>query len=123
MPSFFQFTPKKILRIILLAIFPWLPSYLFEKTDFYFHLTHQPDWYYQLSGERLLVDLGCFALGGIIAAYLLRPRWAILQISLNALIVWVLFYVACPTYAPGESGSRNVTIRDPMGWWGSDWQE
>ncbi len=101
MPSFFQFTPKKILRIILLAIFPWLPPYLFEKTDFYFHLTHQPDWYYQLSGERLLVDLGCFALGGIIAAYLLRPRWAILQISLNALIVWVLFYVACPTYAPG----------------------
>ena len=101
MKSFLRLTSKNILRIILLAIFPWLPPYLFEKTDFYFHLTHQPDWYYQLSGERLLVDLGCFAIGGIIAAYLLRPRWAILQISLNALIVWVLFYVACPTYAPG----------------------
>ncbi len=101
MTNFSRFTPKNVFRAILLATFPWLPPYLFEKTDFYFHLTHQPDWYYQLSGDRLLVDLGCFALGGILAAYLLRPRWAIVQVFLSAVIVWTLFYVACPTYAPG----------------------
>jgi hypothetical protein len=101
MTDFFRFTPKNILRAVLIAIFPWLPPYIFEKTDFYFHLTHQPDWYYQLSGDRLLVDLASFAVWGIVAAYLLRPRWALVQIALSALLVWVLFYVACPTYAPG----------------------
>jgi hypothetical protein len=101
MKNLFPFTPKNIFRAILIAIFPWLPPYLFEKTDFYFHLTHQPDWYYNLSGNRLLVDLASFAVWGIVVAYLLRPRWAITQIGLNALLVWVLFYVACPIYGPG----------------------
>jgi hypothetical protein len=101
MTDFFRFTPKNMLRAILIAIFPWLPPYLFEKTDFYFHLTRQPDWYYQFSGDRLLVDLASFAVWGIMAAYLLRPRWAFVQIAISALLVWVLFYVACPTYAPG----------------------
>jgi len=99
--NFFPITPKNILRVILLVIFPWLPPYLFEKTDFYFHLTHQVDWYYNLSGNRLLVDMASFAVWGIVVAYLLRPRWAIVQIALNALLVWVLFYVACPVYGPG----------------------
>jgi hypothetical protein len=101
MTSFFNLTSKNILRVILLAIFPWLPPYLFEKTDFYFHLTHNPDWYYSLSGGRLFVDLASFAVWGIVVAYLLRPRWAVVQIALNALLVWVLFYVACPIYGPG----------------------
>jgi hypothetical protein len=101
MTSFFQITSKNILRVILLAIFPWLPPYLFEKTDFYFHLTHNPDWYYNLSGNRLFVDLASFAVWGIAVAYLLRPRWGVVQIALNALLIWVLFYVACPVYGPG----------------------
>src|SRR5438128_4142322 len=101
MKSFLRLTSKNILRIILLAIFPWLPPYLFEKTDFYFHLTHNPDWYYNLSGYRLFVDLASFAVWGIVAAYLLRPRWAILHIALSALLVWGVFYVACPIYGPG----------------------
>src|SRR5438445_10727948 len=120
--NFFPITPKNILRVILLVIFPWLPPYLFEKTDFYFHLTHQVDWYYNLSGNRLLVDMASFAVWGIVVAYLLRPRWAIVQIALNALLVWVLFYVACPVYGPGESGSQNATMRDQMVLWGSDSQ-
>ncbi len=99
--NFFPITPKNILRVILLVIFPWLPPYLFEKTDFYFHLTHQVDWYYNLSGNRLLVDMASFAVWGIVVAFLLRPRWAIVQIALNALLVWVLFYVACPVYGLG----------------------
>src|SRR5260370_21246682 len=101
MTDFIGLTPRKIIRVILLLLFPWLPPYLFEKTDFYFHLTHQPDWYYNLSGNRLLVDLASFALWGIVAAFLLRPRWAVVQIALNALLVWVLFYVACPIYGLG----------------------
>jgi hypothetical protein len=101
MTDFFKFTPRNILLAILSAIFPWLPPVLFEKVDFYFHLAHQPDSYYALSGDRLLVDLASFAIWGIVAAYLLRPRWGIIQIALNALLVWVLFYVACPIYGPG----------------------
>lgn len=101
MTDLFRFTPKNILRAIPIAIFPWLPPYLFEKTDFYFHLTHQPDWYYNLSGYRLFVDIASFAVWGIVVAYLLRPRWAIVQIALNAFLIWVLFYLACPIYGPG----------------------
>src|SRR6266480_4097310 len=101
MTDFFGLTLRKIIRSIVLLVFPWLPPYLFEKTDFYFHLMHNPDWYYNLSGIRLLVDLASFAVWGIVVAYLLRPRWAVVQIALNALLVWVLFYVACPVYGPG----------------------
>jgi hypothetical protein len=101
MSNLFRFTPKNLLRVTLFAVFPWLPPVLFEKIDFYFHLTHNPDWYYNLSGYRLLVDLASFAVWGIVAAYLLRPRWALVQIALNSLLVWILFYVACPVYGPG----------------------
>ncbi len=95
------FTRKNILRLVLSAIFPWLPPVLFEKIDFSFHLNHQPALYYDLTGYRLPVDMASFALGGIIAAYLWRPRWATLQIALNAIIVGSLFYAACPVYGPG----------------------
>src|SRR6266699_552185 len=101
MTDFFGLMLRKIIRGIVLLVFPWLPPYLFEKTDFYFHLTHNPDWYYNLSGNRLLVDLASFAVWGIVVTYLLRPRWAVVQVALNALLVWVLFYVACPVYGPG----------------------
>jgi hypothetical protein len=96
-----RLTPGNILRVILSCLLPWLPPVLFEKIDFMFHLNHQIDWYYNLSGNRFPVDIGSFALWGVLAAYLLRPRWALIQIGLNAILVWILLYVACPTYAPG----------------------
>ena len=119
MTDFSRFTPKNILRAVLLAIFPWIPPVLFEKTDFYFHLTHNPDWYYNLSGDRLLVDLVSFAVWGIVAAYLFRPRWALIQIGLNALLVWALFYVACPIYGPGGVWQPECYTADQMASWGS----
>ena len=100
MKNFLKFSPKNILLVTLSAIFPWLPPVLFEKIDFYFHLAHQPDSYYALSGDRLLVDLASFAVWGVVVAYLLRPRWALIQIALNALVVYILFYIACPIYGP-----------------------
>src|SRR5438309_11148937 len=101
MTDFSWFTPKNILRAALLAIFPWIPPVLFEKTDFYFHLTHDPDWYYNLSGYRLFVDLASFAVWGIVVAYLLRSRWAVVQIVLFSLLVWFLFYASCSVFGPG----------------------
>jgi hypothetical protein len=95
------FARGRILRVALSAVFPWLPPVLFEKIDFFFHLNHQAYWYGQLTGNRLPVDLASFALWGVLAAYLLRPRWAMIQIALNAILVWVLFYVECPIYSPG----------------------
>ena len=100
MKNFLKSSPKNILLVTLSAIFSWLPPVLFEKIDFYFHLAHQPDSYYALSGDRLLVDLASFAVWGVAVAYLMRPRWALIQIALNALLVYVLFYVACPIYGP-----------------------
>src|SRR5437016_13937547 len=104
MTDFSRSTPKNILRAVLLAIFPWIPPVLFEKTDFYFHLTHNPDWYYNLSRYRLFVDLASFAVWGIGVAYLLRPRWAVVQVGLNALRVCVLVYLACPCRRPRGAG-------------------
>src|SRR5947209_19931086 len=95
MTDFSRSTPKNILRAVLLAIFPWIPAVLFEQTAFYFHLTHNPDWYYNLSGYRLFVDLASFAVWGLVVASLLRPRWPAVRIAPNALLVWVLFYAAC----------------------------
>ena len=115
MKNFFKFSPKNILLATLSAIFPWLPPVLFEKIDFYFHLVHQPNSYYALSGDRLLVDLASFAVWGIVAAYLLRPRWAVIQIALNALLVWVLFYVACPIYGPGGVWQPECYVVGPDG--------
>lgn len=101
MPCFFELTIRNILRGIPLFVLPWLLPFLFEKIDFSFHLNHQPDLYYSLTGWRLPVDAASFALGGILVAYLLRPRWAVIQIGLNAILVATLFYIACPTYGPG----------------------
>jgi hypothetical protein len=101
MTDFPGLTLRRILRGISLLIFPWLPPFLFEKIDFSFHLNHQPALYYDLTGYRLPVDMASFALGGILAAYLLRPRWATVQIAINAILVGTLFYVACPVYGPG----------------------
>jgi hypothetical protein len=118
--SSLRITPGNIVKGILFALLPWLPVYLFEKLDFYYHLTRQVDLYFSLSGNRLLVDLAAFALAGILAAYRLRPRWALLQVLLSSILVWVLFYVACPTlngqsecYYPGPDqfvGFRFVGI-------------
>ena len=88
-------TPKTVLRTALVAIFPWLPAYLFERTDFWFGITGNGTWYYNLSGLRLEADVVSFALGGVLLAYLLRPRWALLQVLLSTVLIWVLFYVAC----------------------------
>src|SRR2546422_10842639 len=94
-------TPRIILRGILLAFFPWGPAYLFERADFWFGQTGNGYWYYQFSGTRLEADVVSFALGGILIAYLLRPRWAVVQVFLSAGLVYSLLYFACPTYPVG----------------------
>src|SRR6266496_3394048 len=96
-----RITRRNLLRIILLAIFPWLPAYLFERIDFYFGISGNIYWYYQLSGTRLEADVVSFALGGILVAYLLRPRWAVIQVFLSAALIWTLFYEACSTFRTG----------------------
>ncbi len=75
--------------------------YLFERANFWFGQTSNAFWYYEFSGYRLAADIVSFALGGILLAYLVRPRWAILQAFIGASLIYVLFYVACPTYAAG----------------------
>ncbi len=90
-----------VVRIVLLSIFPWFPAYLFERIDFYFGLSGNIYWYYQLSGTRLEADVVTFALGGILVAYLLRPRWAVIQVFLSAALIWTLFYEACSTFRTG----------------------
>src|SRR5213594_1801391 len=89
--SFVKLAP----RAILVAILPWLPAYLFERIDFWFGITGNGTWYYNLSGFRLEADVVSFALGGVLLAFLLRPRWALLQVFLSAILIWVLFYVTC----------------------------
>ncbi len=98
MSRFPRLTAENIPRIILAAIFPWLPAYLFERTDFWFGVTLNGTWYYNLSGTRLEADVVSFALGGVLLAYLLRPRWALFQVFLSTVLIWVLFYLACPTF-------------------------
>ncbi len=94
-------TPRNILRGALLAFFPWAPAYLFERANFWFGQTNNGYWYYQFSQTRLEAYVVSFALGGILVAYLLRPRWAVIQVFLSALLIYVLFYLACPTYLAG----------------------
>src|SRR5690348_10505533 len=98
MITFPKITRRNTLRIVLLAIFPWFPAFLFERIDFYLGIIGNGYWYYQLSGPRLEADVVSFALGGILVAYLLRPRWAVLQVFLSAALVWTLFYAACSTF-------------------------
>jgi len=94
-------TLRNILRGALLAIFPWAPAYLFERANFWFGQTNNGYWYYRFSTTRLEADVVSFALGGILVAYLLRPRWAVVQVFLSASLIYVLFYLACPTYLAG----------------------
>jgi len=94
-------TPRNILRVALLAFFPWAPAYLFERANFWFGQNNNVFWYYQFSGLRLEADVVSFALGGMLVAYLLRPRWAVIQVFVSAALVYVLFYLACPTYMAG----------------------
>jgi len=94
-------TTRNILHGVLLAFFPWAPAYLFERADFWFGQNNNVFWYYQFSGLRLEADVVSFALGGILVAYLLRPRWAVIQVFLNAVLIYVLLYLACPTYMAG----------------------
>ena len=58
-------------------------------------------WYGILTGPRLPLEIASFALGGIVLAYLIRPRWAILQVALASVVLWALFYEACPTFRMG----------------------
>ncbi len=98
MPNLPRLTPKNTLKGVVALSLPWLPAYLFERIDFWFGVTRNGTWYYNLSGLRMLVDVASFALGGILLAYLLRPRWAVVQVFSSAVLIWVLFYVACPTF-------------------------
>ncbi len=55
-------------------------------------------------------------------AYLLRPRWAMVQVFLSSIVIWVLYYVACETfrgpegllhsecYQPGPDGLAGVRL-------------
>src|SRR5213592_4472461 len=125
-----KITRRNIVRVIPLAILPWLPAYLFEKIDFYFGISGNSYWYYQLSGTRLEADVVSFALGGILVAYLLRPRWAMIQVFLSASLIWILFYEACSTfrtggllhsgcYQTGPDGARRLqTHSDDVQLWG-----
>ena len=92
---------RNLLRGALLAIFPWAPAYIFERANFWFGQTNNGYWYYRFSGTRLEADVVSFALGGILVAYLLRPRWAVVQVFLSASLIYVLFYLTCPTYMAG----------------------
>ena len=94
-------TRRDIIRGALLAFFPWAPAYLFERANFWFGQTNNGYWYYQFSQTRLEADVVSFALGGILVAYLLRPRWAVIQAFISASFIYVLFYLACPTYMAG----------------------
>jgi len=97
----FSLTRESILRGILVAVFPWAPAYFFERSNFYFGQTNNAFWYYQFSGYRIIADILSFALGGLLLAYLLRPRWAVAQVLLSSSIIYVLFYLTCPTYMAG----------------------
>jgi len=59
--------------------------------------------------------MASFAVWGVAVAYLLRPRWALVQIGLNALFVWALFYAACPIYGPGGVWQPECYISGPDG--------
>ena len=91
-------TRRNVVKGILLFVFPWFPAYLFERIDFYFGVSVSGALYYDLSGPRLEADVVSFALGGILIAYLLRPRWAVIQVFLSAALFWSQFYVFCPTF-------------------------
>ena len=98
MPSSPRILVKLALRAILVAILPWLPAYLFERVDFWFGITGNGRWYYNLSGYRLEADIVSFALGGLLLAYLVRPRWALLQVFLSSALVGILLFVACGSF-------------------------
>ena len=91
---------KSVARALVAVLLPWLPAYLFESVTFWLGVGGGP-WYGILTGYRLPVDVASFALGGILLAYLVRPRWAILQVALASVVLWVLLYQACPTFRIG----------------------
>src|SRR5919109_2605169 len=93
-----RFSIHNITRGIVLAFLPWGPAFLVERLDFYFGYTRNALWYYNLSGNRMFADIGSFALTGILLAYWLRPRWAILQLSLSTVLLWTLYYQTCQTF-------------------------
>ncbi len=96
-----QLSLRNVLRGILIVFLPWAPAFLFERIDFSFLVNRNWYWYYQLSGNRLLADIASFALTGILMAYLLRPRWAILQTFLGTFFFWILLYQACQAFGTG----------------------
>jgi hypothetical protein len=108
-------TLRNILRGALLAFFPWAPAYLFERVDFWFGQNNNGYWYYLFSSTRLEADVVSFALGGILVAYLLRPRWAVIQVLLSASLIYVLFYLACPTYMVGPGWKSECYSFGPDG--------
>src|SRR2546428_2905782 len=94
---------RDALRIALVGFVPWGPAYLFERTTFVLQVANSSlfGWF---TATRIEADVAAFALGGIIMAYILRPRLAILQIFLGTLVTWVLFYQICETFRIGLNG-------------------
>lgn len=93
-----QLSIANVIQVILIVVLPWGPAFLFERIDFSFLVNRNWYWYYQLSGNRLLADIASFALTGILIAYLLRPRWALVQTFLGTLFFWILLYQACQAF-------------------------
>lgn len=82
---------------MLLLVIPWGPAYAFERATFISGVV-QNGLYGVFSIPRLEVDIASFALGGILVAKLLRPRYAIIQVFLSTVTLWSLFYQFCQTF-------------------------
>jgi len=95
----------------LVLLIPWGPVYGFERLTF-FSGASQNGLYGLFTGPRLEADAAFSALGGILIAYLLRPRYAIFQVSLSTLTVWSLFYQFCETFR-GANGLLHSACYQP----------
>ncbi len=89
-------------RLAIIATVPWVPAYVFEQVTFYSGTTRQAAVYGVLTGLRLEVDVVSFASGGILIAYLMRPRLAVAQIFASTVIVWTMFYRLCETFRSAD---------------------
>ena len=109
--SLTRISRKNLLRGVLVLLIPWGPVYGFERLTF-FSGASQNGLYGLFTGPRLEADAAFSALGGILIAYLLRPRYAIFQVSLSTLTVWSLFYQFCETFR-GANGLLHSACYQP----------
>ncbi len=82
----------------MLGSIPWWPAVGFESATFWAGVALRGDIYGLFSGTRLQVDIGSFLLGGVLVSRLVRPRIALFQAALNAIVFWIFLYAACFTF-------------------------